>query len=282
MRLEQLDGAANFTIAGELPDGREVEIKTPNTPQTGEAIKLTKGEYLVWVQPTGTRVEAYSGQAKAEMGGSVYRLRDGKWVVLGPERAELKQPLDLPEHLIKNRDFAKGLGESWSAIDVGEKGRPDVGGQRSVTEESINGQTMRALRITRETTKDTHNETGLYQDVNRDVSAYRGITFAAWLKVNSASLDGGGYAGSEYPVMFRIRYVAENGGSYTWVHGFYVKNVTNRPADLGEQIPAGQWYRYTTDLTTLRERPAYIVTVEVLASGHDFDAQVANIQLMVE
>src|SRR5436309_1607089 len=100
VRLEQLDGAANCTIAGELPDGREVEIKTPNTPQAGEAIKLTKGEYLVWVQPMGTRVEAYSGQAKAEMGGSVYRLRDGKWVVLGPERAELKQPLDLPEHLI--------------------------------------------------------------------------------------------------------------------------------------------------------------------------------------
>jgi hypothetical protein len=83
-------------------------------------------------------------------------------------------------------------------------------------------------------------------------------------------------------MMFRINYVAENGGNYTWAHGFYVKNETNRPADLGEQIEAGKWFRFLLDMTKLKDRPAYIASVEVLASGHDFDAQVANVELTVE
>jgi hypothetical protein len=282
VRVEQSRGAANYTVAGELPDGRELEVRTPDTPQAPDSLKLTKGEYLVWVQPGGTRLASYTGQAKADVGSSVFRLRDGKWIVLGQDRPDLRQALDLPEHLLKNRDFSRGAGYTWSTIDVGEKGRPDVGGQRTVVEELVNGQPMRALRIRRETTKDTHNETGLSQEVNREVSAYRAVTLSTWVKVNGASLDGGGYAGSEYPMMLRVNYVAENGGTYAWTHGFYTKNPTNRPADLGEQIPAGEWYRYVLDMTALRERPAYIIGVEVFAAGHDFDAEVAGVDLTVE
>lgn len=282
VRLEQLRGAAHYTIAGELPDGREVEIRTPDTPGIQDGLRLTKGEYLVWVQPSGTRITSYVGQARADANGSVFRLRDGKWIVLGPERPGLKSPLDLPEHLIKNRDFSRGLFENWLPIDVGEKGRPDVGGARSLVEDIVGGRPTQTLRITRETAKDTHNETGLGQKVDREVWAYRSVMLSAWVKVNSASLDGGGYAGSEYPMMLKINYVAENGGVYDWVQGFFVKNDSNRPADLGERIPAGEWHRFTLDMTKLRDRPAYIASVDVFASGHDFDAQVANVELTVE
>lgn len=282
VRIEQLQGAALYTVAGELPDGRELEVKTPHTPEPQDDVKLTKGEYLVWVQPNATRLISYQGQAKAELAGAVHRLRSGRWIAFGPERPEIKQPLELPEQLLKNRDFSRGLGESWSPIDIGEKGRPDVGGQRMVVEEPINGKPTRTLRVIRDTAKDTHNETGIRQDVERDVSAYRKVTFSAFVKVAHASLDGGGYAGSEYPMMFRIKYVAENGGLYTWVRGFYVKNEANRPAEVGEQIPAHEWYRFSLDLTGLPDRPAYIATVEAFASGHDYDAQVANVELVVE
>jgi hypothetical protein len=257
-----------------------------------EVIKLTKGDYLVWVQPNTTRLIAYDGQAKALLNRLeptaeqtpevVHRLRDQKWLAFGPDRAEKIRPSDLPEQLLKNRDFSRGFGEAWSPIEIGEKGRPDVGGQRSIVEETINGQIYRSLRLLRDTAKDTHNETGLTQLVDRDVWAYRGLTFSALVKVTAASLDGGGYAGSEYPLMFRIHYVAENGGSYTWAHGFYVKNPTSRPTELGEELVAGQWYEYTLDMTQLKDRPAFIASVEVLASGHDYDAQAANIQLTAE
>jgi hypothetical protein len=279
VRLDMVHGAANYQIAGELPGGREVEVRTPNTPGSADSLKLTKGDYLVWVQAAGTRLIAYSGQARAEVNGSLVRLRDNKWVLVGPEA---RAAFDLPEHLIKNRDFAKGLGEAWSPIDIGETGRPDVGGQRKVEDVTIFGQPHRSLRLTRDTAKDTHNETGLRQEVDRDVWAYRGITLAAWVRVMSASLDGGGYVGSEYPMMLRVNYVAENGGSYSWSHGFYVKNDSGRPTGNGEQVPVNEWYRFSLDMTKLKERPAYITSVDVFASGHDYDAEIAGIDLTVE
>jgi hypothetical protein len=282
VRLEQRSGALTFNVVGDLPDGRELELRTPHTPGPTESIKLTKGEYLVWVQPDVTRLTSYLGQARAELGTRVLRPRDGKWVAFGPERQEMRQPLDLPEPLLANGDFSRGLGEAWSPIDVGEKGRPDVGGARTVVEETVNNRLMRTLHVVRETAKDTHNETGLRQDVNRDVSAYRSITFSAWVKVNYASLDGGGYAGSEYPIMLRIQYVAENGGDYTWTRGFYTRNEANRPVEIGELVPEGTWQRFTLDMTKLTHRPAYITHVDVLGSGHDFDAQVADVRLSVE
>lgn len=282
VRLDQLQGAATYTIAGELPDGREVEVRTPQTWRAQDGVKLTKGEYLVWVQGDRTRLIAYGGQAKAQVGEAVYRLRDSRWISIGPDVPDKPRVNALPEELLRNRAFSKGMGEAWSPIDIGEKGRPDVGGIRSLADQEINGRSVRVLRFFRDTPKDTHNETGLRQEVNRDVWAYRGLNFSVLLKVNSASLDGGGYAGSEFPVMLRVQYVAENGGEYTWVHGFYTKNPSNQPADLGEEIRAGEWYQFRLDLMQLKERPAYIAAIEVLAAGHDFDAEVADVQLTAE
>ena len=279
VRLDMVQGAASYQIAGELPGGREVEVRTPNTPGSVDSVKLTKGEYLVWVQSAGTRLIAYSGQARAEVNGNVVRLRDNKWALVG---SEAKQAFDLPEHLIKNRDFAKGLGEAWSPIDIGETGRPDVGGQRKLENVTILGQPYRSLRLTRDTPKDTHNETGLRQQIDRDVWAYRGITLAAWVRVVAASLDGGGYAGSEYPIILRVNYVAENGGTYTWSQGFFVQNESGRPTEIGEQIPPNEWYRFSLDMTKLKDRPAHIASIEVFASGHDFDAEVGGIDLIAE
>jgi hypothetical protein len=280
--IEQIQGAANYSIAGELPDGREVEISTPHTSSGQGVIKLTKGDYLVWVEPDVTRLLSYSGQAKVQLDQTVQRLRDGKWIAFGEGRPDRWRPADLPEDLLKNTDFLRGLSDSWAPIDVGEKGRPDVGGQRSLIEESVGNRTMRTLHLFRDTTKDTHNETGLRQQLNRPVWAFRELLLSAWVKISSASLDGGGYAGSEYPLMIRVNYVAENGGSYSWVHGFYVQNSSNRPADLGELIPAREWTYFSLDMNQLRERPAYIESVEVFASGHDFDSQIADLKLRAE
>ena len=282
VRIEQLQGAANYMIAGDLPDGREVEVRTPHALRVQDGIKLTKGEYLVWVQGETTRLMSYAGQAKAQLDDQVFRLRDSRWISFGPDQAEPPRVSSLPEQLLRNRSFAKGISDAWSPIDIGEKGRPDVGGVRLLAEEEIGGRTVRTARFLRDTAKDTHNETGLSQEINREVWAYRSVTLSALVKVTSASLDGGGYAGSEYPMMLRVNYTAENGGAYTWARGFYVRNAANRPVEIGEQINPGEWYQFRLDMMQLKDRPAYISNVEVLASGHDFDAQVADLELTAE
>lgn len=273
--LGVVEGAAHFNVAGRLPYGREVIVQTPHG-----RISLSKGEYLVWVQDDGTRVSSYVGQAKAGVDDTAVRIRDGQRALL-PTDGFPRGPFPLAENLLRNGDFARQF-QGWTMLDKSEPGRPDVGGTRRLVEETIAGRRLQALRISRETLKDTHNETGIAQEVNRDVSAYRSLAVTAWVKVNRASLSGGGYLGSEYPVMFRIQYTDEQGGRPGWTHGFYVANPEMRPTENGELIPAGDWFPFLGRLTDLPDRPIFIRSIEVLSAGHDFDASIADIRLMAE
>jgi hypothetical protein len=273
--LGLIDGAARFTIAGKLPYGREVVLNTPHGK-----VSLSKGEYLVWVQEDGTRISSYTGQAKAGVDDHAVRLRDGQRALLPPDGFP-RGPFPIAENLLKNGDFARQF-QGWTMLDKYEPGRPDVGGTRRLVEETIAGRRIEAMQITRDTDKDTHNETGIVQEINRDVSAYRNIAVTAWVKVNAASLSGGGYLGSEYPVMFRINYTDERGGRPGWTHGFYFANPENRPTDNGEIIAQGQWYPFLGRLTELPDRPIFIKSIEILSAGHDFDATIADIRLIAE
>ena len=160
-------------------------------------------------------------------------------------------------------------------LDKGEPGRPDVGGTRRLVEETIAGRKVQALRITRDTAKDTHNETGIVQEIERDVSAYRTISFTAWVKINRASLSGGGYLGSEYPMMFRVNYSDEKGGRPGWSHGFFYANPENRPTDGGELT---RWHTHDA-LCVGYEDGSAIISLKLL--GRPADASpVSGIEMM--
>jgi hypothetical protein len=273
--LGMLDGAAHFNIAGRLPYGREVVLNTPHGK-----VSLSKGEYLVWVQDDGTRVSSYNGQARADVDDHTVRIRDGQRALL-PTDGVPRGPFALAENLLRNGDFARQF-QGWTMLDKREEGRPDVGGTRRLVEETIAGRQVQAMHITRESEKDTHNETGIIQEINRDVSGYRNVAVTGWVKVSHSSLSGGGYLGSEYPVMFRVNYTDEKGGRPGWTHGFYIANPENRPTENGEIIPKGEWFPFLGRLSDLPDRPIFIRSIEVLAAGHDFDAMIADIRLVAE
>jgi hypothetical protein len=281
LSLKLLEGGANLAVAGNLPFGREVTVATPHG-----VVALTKGDYLIWVDAEGTRVSSYTGRAKAWVeADQTVQLRDGQRTFIRPD-GSISRAQPLAENILPGGDFARDL-EGWTMLDrreegKREEGRSDVGGTRQLVEETIAGRKVKALRISRETTRDTWNETGISQEINRDVSAYRTVSFTAWVKIDHASLSGGGYRGTEYPVMFRVGYIAENGGRPGWSHGFYYANPESRPTTGGELIAQGSWFPYLGRLSDLDERPARITTIEVLSAGHDFDATVADIRLVVE
>ena len=275
LALSLSSGAANLNVAGKLPFGREVTVTTPHG-----LVSLSKGDYLVWVQDDGTRVSSYTGRAKAEIDANVVRLRDGQRAILAPDGFP-RGPFPLVENLVRNGDFSRQL-QGWTMLDKGEAGRPDVGGTRQLVEDTIVGRKVQALKISRNTAKDTHNETGIVQEINRDVSAYRNVSFTAWIKIDHASLSGGGYLGSEYPLMLRVHYTDEKGGRPGWSQGFFYANPDNRPTEGGELIAQGQWYPYLGRLADLPERPAYIRSLEILSAGHDFDATVTDVRLIAE
>ena len=268
-------GAAHLTVPGHLPFGRDVTVTTPHG-----TVQLNKGEYLVWVLEDGTRVSSYSGQAKVAVEENAVRLRDNQRATL-PVDGFPRGPFPLIDNMIRNGDFARQF-QGWMMLDVGEPGRTDVGGTRQLVEETIAGRKVQALKLTRDSPKDTHNETGIVQEINRDVSAYRTVTLTAWLKVNYASLSGGGYLGTEYPLMFRVQYTDETGGRPGWSRGFFYANPENRPTDNGEPIAQGEWFPFLVRLSDLPDRPAFIRSIEVLSAGHDFDAVVADVRLIAE
>ena len=273
--LGMLEGAAHFNIAGRLPYGREVVLNTPHGK-----VSLSKGEYLVWVQDDGTRVSSYVGQARADLEDHTVRIRDGQRALL-PTDGVPRGPFAIAENLLRNGDFARQF-QGWTMLDKYEPGRPDVGGTRRLIEEEIAGKRVQAVRITRNTEKDTHNETGITQDINRDVSAYRNLAVTAWVKVSQSSLSGGGYLGSEYPVMIRVNYTDEKGGRPGWTHGFYYANPENRPTENGEIVAQDQWYPFLGRLSDLPDRPIFIRSIEILSAGHDFDATIADVRLVAE
>ncbi|MBA2447009.1 MAG: FecR domain-containing protein [Chloroflexi bacterium] len=275
LSLSLSSGAANLNVAGKLPFGREITVATPHG-----VVSLSKGDYLVWVQEDGTRVSSYSGRVKADIDENVVRLRDGQRAILASDGLP-RGPFPLMENLVRNGDFSRQL-QGWTMLDKGEPGRPDIGGTRRLMEEAIAGRKVQALKIIRDSPRDAFNETGIVQEINRDVSAYRNVSFTAWIKIDHASLSGGGYLGSEYPMMFRVNYTDEKGARPGWTQGFYYANPENRPTDNGELIAQGQWYPYLGRLSDLRERPTFIRSIEALSAGHDFDALVADIRLIAE
>lgn len=268
-RLEA--GPALFNVAGTLPgNGLVVDIG-------GAQTRLEKGQFLLWAEPTTARVLAYDGRASVAQPGKQVSLTSGQraeWRA----RYDLSDPLPLAEDLLLNGDFSQGW-RNWGTLDVLEVSN-DALGQRGRVAVDIDGQAKVALRVTRDSPMDRHNKTGLIQIINRNVQGFRSLRLRASLRLLSANLDGGGYAGTEYPLTFVVYYRDERGGEPNWMHGFFYKNDENRPAQFGQRVAAGIWQDYEVDLMAQPDRPTFIKSVWVYGAGHDFDAMVTNLQLL--
>ena len=276
LALVQEEGAGRIVVSETSLDDRRFLVRTP----AGD-VELSPGEFIVWTRPEGeVHVTARTGTATARVPTGAVAITTGQKVILSAH-AMPKGPLPAAEALLYNGDFSRGL-EGWEPWHVQEEGRPDVPGVRELVDDVVDGRPVRALRVWRDSQLDTHNETGLMQRIQRDVSAYRSVVLSALVKVNHASLSGGGYMGSEYPMMLRVRYRDATGGQRDWYHGFYYQNPEQRPTRQGEQIPQGVWFRYVGDLMQLDPPPVTILSVEVLGAGHDYDAEITEISLVAE
>lgn len=185
--------------------------------------------------------------------------------------------------LLVNSDFAQHE-QSWSALDVPNSAL-DVNGSRSwVT--GPDG-TSTALRVLRQSVKGEHGETGLVQMLDRDVSGFRHLWLQAWVRLDYADLSGGGTFGSEYPMMFRVKYEGPVESSFNpWYVGLYYANPENRPIPPNTAVlwPQGEWKLYRQDLmdTDPTNVPYRLLEFAVMGQGHSYDARVAGVSLIGE
>jgi hypothetical protein len=142
----------------------------------------------------------------------------------------------------------------------------------------------RAIQIRRTGSERNSSKTGISQWIDRDVSDFRTLNLYADVRVDSHDLSGGGYLSTEYPLIIRINYRDVNGGQWDYVRGFYVQNDTNNPTINGEPVPAGQWIPFDSSnlLASLPVRPFRILSIEIYASGWDYESYITNVRLKAE
>ncbi len=248
---------------------------------------LGEGSYRVDVSKDGTQVvvyeKSYGGTEQAQVQAA------GKMVQLGPgQRTQVMagQPPSAPvgavENLVKDSYFARPLEEVWKTFhDQGLDGDDGVDGQVSTIE--VEGR--RAIQFLRQGSENSA-DVGIVQQINEALpDLTTSLTLQADLKILNQELEGGGVKSTEYPVVFRLKYKDAQGNEHVWYHGFYYK-----PGNLmqnGEQVPRDQWRTYDSGNlldpeTGLTPPPARIVSVEVLASGHDYWSMVSYVRLLVD
>ncbi len=253
-----------------------VDVQVPSSTQT---LHLgPHGDYTVWLVGDRTRVLVYTGEARI---GSVSVPENHRIEIEADGR--VSPVYDLPTPLLANADFSQ-QDQGWQALDV-PSSPLDVNGTRSWVPGPQDTDT--ALRVQRTSLKGEHGETGLVQQLNLDVSGFRHVWLQAWVRVDYSDLSGGGSLGSEYPMMFRLKYEGPVEGSFVpWAIGLYYANPDNRPIPPNTAVlwPQNEWKLYRVDLmdTDPSSIPYRFLEFAVLGQGHSYDARVADISLTGE
>jgi hypothetical protein len=266
-------GAIRLTVAEGDPETRRFEVTTPH----GTA-QLSAGDYTVRAAPDASRISVWQGKATVMLGNQVVDVNPGRKLVVSPDGSFHLG--DVLENVLANGSFTSRW-DGWSLWEQHEP-KSDAKGELQVVALTEPNAPGLALRIVRDSPAGTHNETGLDQRFARDVRGARAVYLDLWLKVDYASLSGGGYLGTEYPLMVRVRYATQRGSEEVWTRGFYYANPEQRPTPDGELVERGKWTHYRADLTNLPGTPSLIEMVQIVGAGHSFDASVADVKLLVD
>lgn len=273
------------TVDATLKQGSMRAVVAP--PSSGERVfkvtsphgtaSLYEGNFALEVSESESRFAVRSGSATLAGSGSVVALKAGEKALMTPR--EIRGPMPEGDALVKNGEFARGFAD-WENLTIDEPGRPVEPGERALVPQKIRGRDTIALRVERKSERATHNETGLFQIIDKDVSDYVSLRLNADVRVDDQSLSGGGYMGYEYPVMIRVRYRDATGGQIDWSHGFFAKNPEGRPTPNGQEVPLGEWVSYDGDLMQVKAKPVHLISIEVLGAGHSFAGMIANVSLI--
>ncbi|MBI4497688.1 MAG: FecR domain-containing protein [Chloroflexi bacterium] len=272
VRLTLAQGRIHIGVAPARVPEQELVVSLP-----GGTVHLAEGSYtLIADRSRGYVRVGERGSATVQAGRSApMTLLPGQRVQWSAD-GETGGPETAADELIYNGDFAWGL-QGWRVgTSLGFPEGSDVEGQVIVTT-GPEGQPV--VRFQRRYSGGTHYGTYLFQTIDRDVSDYATLTLTLTFQVNYQSLSGGGYMGTEYPLAVQVVYRAANGEEHTYVTGFYYHNVTDNRTDSGQRVPQNQWQTVTIPLKTLTPPPQRILSVQVSASGWDYQSEIQSVSL---
>ena len=270
VELAVAQGTVHLGVAPPFATEKSVQVTTPDG-----TLFLQEGSYTISVADGRTQVRvAERGQAEVHVEGDSFGLLSGQRIELGPEGT--LGPIEAQKEFVNNGDFGRGLDGWQSGNSPGFKEGADVMGVHAVTVD----EGRLAVRFRRVGSKGTHDETYLYQEIGTDITDYTELLLSLEMRLAYQSLSGGGYVGSEYPLLVQVKYRTAKSEDAV-VYGFYYQNEANNRTDYGIQMPKNVWVKYTVpvNLLTLNPRPQRISSIQVSASGWDYESLVTNISL---
>lgn len=265
-----------------------------DTPQ-GKIVVNEPGNYSLVVTNDDTQFSVQEGNATVT---AVTDEAENSLILSADQRAQIPTgqapvgPLPTERNLIANNDFSNGK-EKWTFFSW----RVERADQPRGSSEVVNELGEPRLEIVREGVG--HADLWIRQTVREDVTDLASLNLALTFRIVSQSLSVCGVQGSECPLFIRINYVDENGVTQTWQHGFYASGevVDGATPDAciscavvqseHERVPPMQDYFYEVDLRTELARqgflpPRFIDSVELVASGHSFEVEVVNVDLLAQ
>ena len=237
-------------------------------------LDLREGAYRIEMDLDGAvHLSVRQGDALVWLGSRVMQAPAGRRVVLAPDGI-ITGPLPLERDLLRDPLLERlADGSAWSAFVVTEAGTAGTVNPRS--------DGVWFERQTPDGNTDRHGESGIVQDLDRDVRDYVNFTLRADVRADHQSLSGGGTAGTEYPLMLRLTYLDADGREQIWTAGFYHQNDAGLSVKLGREIPAGEWitFDHPTLLQEIRPAPVRLRRLEVLGSGWEYQSAVRRVEL---
>lgn len=253
-----------LVLPGQQEDPGRVDVSVLNGPD-------------VTVEGAGQRVTVANGQQSIVSVGAP------------PTAPSVKQ-----RDLVENGAFQLGanahdqMPTHWEGIaDDGGDGA-GIRATEEIVPETIRGQPVNALHFSRAGGNVDSDLIGLRQPLAfSELDEFDSVVLSADVKIISHSLSGGGTLGSEYPVVFLVRYVSAKNEPIEVGRAFYTQNDDgNRTATnvlQGTQIKPGVWAdTFHFDLKQAYPAPYKLVSIQVYASGHDYDAYIANLSIVAK
>lgn len=304
IRLSQRQGWARLLVApvADYQVGRFIvhlegmEVETESRPGQGAELSLELRPYAeplggaVKPAPQEARVAVYAGSARVWAGGNEAVLTAGQAATLIPG-TRLLELATLRRELIRNGTFTQLAvhgNEAWphwwqiTADQGGDFG--DLWGKTELTYREVDGDLAPVIVFERRLNAKDNAVHGIQQSLDLPLSHFRKLQLRVTFQVRYHSLSGGGIKDSEYPVIIKITYRDRQNRSIAWYRGFYTHNEAKLPVDNGILVPQGEWYTFSQDLLRLTSKrnepePVYLETLDIYASGHDFESVVARVSI---
>jgi hypothetical protein len=296
-------GVTSRVSVGTTWDPTVVVVRTDH----GSARIAPQSRVRIEVSSAGMRLVVMEGTSAVDGAGRSVAV-DTDQMVTSTADAGPDAPRSALENVLADGDFSRPIAQSSWTMRVNLPGGGEHVERPTAEQKTLADGKTTVVHILRDANDGRPADLVLEESLDdRDVTWASQMGVHARLRVSGQSLPLGGTRGSEYPVILKLVGETDSGAEHWWQVGFwavpapadeppdkYVANATDVELPLGVQVPLGEWFEF--DSGNLLDpdseygfsrfdwpsAPTRLKRFEIIASGHDYSADVDVVQVWVK